>query len=398
MPDPTERILPGRSKPGTSGLALKLLSVAVGAGLSVAFVYLGLSSIDVSRLFATSSNERSGKSYQSESTPETQTWGEAETVDELLVRLCRSGPDYISECRLLRERLCNQPAVQEAMLKLNARNNYPAAALLGSAFLDRCDEEATIGLLTAQAFYRITDFDSALRTIDRFPEQAVGYADYSAWRGFANEKLGRHDEAASDFERALYLWGDLSHVAGSQFYYVTRALKAAGRYCDAIAPLKLFVSFDPAERKTTLVDREIAELTRLGACDEDAAPGRQVVKLKRHAGVLLIDAEINGVAGRFILDTGASAVHLTRKFALKVGIPLSERRRILMMGITGSRTDYLSEIRHVTVRAYVARNVSATIASDDSSMGDGIDGLLGQTFLSRFRYAIDGERLTLRPM
>jgi hypothetical protein len=164
----------------------------------------------------------------------------------------------------------------------------------------------------------------------------------------------------SDFERALYLWGDLSHVAGSQFYYVTRALKAAGRYCDAIAPLKLFVSFDPAERKTTLVDREIAELTRLGACDEDAAPGRQVVKLKRHAGVLLIDAEINGVAGRFILDTGASAVHLTRKFALKVasGKPPSRlRSQIFRFAVAGDLED-AARARHKRHLAQILRRRS----------------------------------------
>ena len=396
MPDPAERIVPEGTRSGFPGAIAKLLPIVVGASLSVAFVYLGLSSIGVNRLFSIPSEHPPAELDRMEPGPDAANG--AETLEQLLVRMCRAGPDYISECRLLREQFCNQPALQAAMLKLEERNNYPAAAKLGTAFLDRCDLEEAIGLLTAQAFYRITDFEAALRTIDRFPEQAAGYADYASWRGFTNEKLGRYDGAADDYERALYGFFDLSRVAGPQFYYVTRVLKAAGRYCEAIAPLKLFVSFDPAGRKSTQIDRELAELRRLGKCKEDVAPGRQVITLQRAYGVLLVDAKINGVHGRFILDTGASTVHLTRDFARSAAILISEKRRIRNQGVTGSRLDYLSDIPHVAVEGFIARNVTATVASDNSSMGAGIDGLLGQTFLSRFRYSIDGERLTLRPM
>lgn len=165
-----------------------------------------------------------------------------------------------------------------------------------------------------------------------------------------------------------------------------------------MAPLKLFVSFDPAGRLSTQVERELAELRRLGKCADDVAPGRQVIKLRRTNGLLLVDATINGIQGRFILDTGASTVHLTRDFARAAAIATSERRRIRIYGVTGSRMDFLSDIPHVAIEGFIARNVAATVASDDSAMGDGIDGLLGQTFLSRFRYSVDGERLTLRPM
>lgn len=396
MPNPAERIVPERPRSGSFSLFGKLASIAVGAILSVGFVYLGLQSIGVTRLFPTQPQDRPPKLDDVDVPP--NAGNEAETTDQLLIRLCRAGPDYVSECRLLREEFCNQPALQAAMQKLEERNNHPAAAKLGVTFLDRCDLEETIGLLTAQAYYRITDFDAALKTIDRFPEQAQSYADFASWRGFTNEKLGNYAEAADDYQRALYGFFDLSMVGGSQFYYVTRALKAAGRYCEAIAPLKLFVSFDPEVRKSTQIDRELSELRRLGKCEEDSAPSRQVVRLRQAYGVLLVDAEINGVPGRFILDTGASTVHLTRGFAKAAAIPISEKRRILSRGVTGSRLDYLSDAPYAAIKGFVARNLTVTVASDDSSMGDGIDGLLGQTFLSRFHYSVEGERLTLQPL
>lgn len=393
MPDPAERIVPERKRPGVLGLLAGLGSIIIGGVLSVAFVYLGLSSIGVIHPLAPLSVDRSTEIDRLE--PAT---GDSGNTDQLLVRLCRAGPHYVSECPLLREHICNQPAVESAMRKLRERNDHPTAARLGTEFLENCDLEETIGLLTAQAFYRVTDFEAALRTIDRFPEQAAGYADYASWRGFTNEKLGRFDEAAADYERALYGFFDLSEVGAPQFYYVTRALKGAGRFCEAMAPLKLFVSFDPAGRLSTQVERELAELRRLGKCADDVAPGRQVIKLRRTNGLLLVDATINGIQGRFVLDTGASTVHLTRDFARAAAIATSERRRIRIYGVTGSRMDFLSDIPHVAIDGFIARNVAATVASDDSAMGDGIDGLLGQTFLSRFRYSVDGERLTLRPM
>ena len=396
MPEPEDRIVPARRDPGFLAFLSRLFSFVSGAIISLALVFFGLHVTGIGKFGLISPPDWFERFSAVDGYDHTVPADEP--VAHLLARLCRPGPDFVDQCRLLRQELCNQPATQQVMQELGSRKNFPAVVTLGSAFLDRCDEEEAIGLLTAKAQYHLTDFTSALATIDRFPEQATGYADYASWRGFTNEKLQRFDEAAADYQRALYLFNDLSNVGAMQFYYVTRALRAAGRPCEAIAPLKLFVSFDPASRKTTLVDREIAELRSLGSCPEDAAPGRKVISLQRRSGLLLLHAKVNGVRGQFIIDTGASTVHLTREFAKAASVTVSDKRLINVVGVTGTRTDYLSDLRHVAVDGFVARNVPATVASVEGPFQEGIVGLLGQTYLSRFGYSIDGEKLTLRPL
>lgn len=389
MPDPEDRIVDTSEPGGLVAFLKRLLILLAGSAVALGSVYLGLSAIGIDDLVEWGGGAGAPPAVDSR----------FETVEQLLNRLCvPGGPDYLSECRLLRQRLCNQPALEAAMEKLGKRRDHLSSAKLGTAFLDRCDDDERIGLFTAQDYFRLTDFEDALETIDRFPEQVNSFAQFASWRGFILEKLGRFEDAAVDFRRALYLFVDLSKVAAMQFYYVTRSLKAAGLYCDAIVPLQLYVGFDPAQRLSTQIEREISDLRRRGDCERDTAPGRQTVTLARHGDILLVNVEINETDGRFILDTGASTVHMTREFADKAGIPLSEKHRILLRGVTGTRQDYLGKIERVAVGGFTARNVTATIASVEDSLEQGIDGLLGQAFLGRFRYGVDSNRLTLRPL
>lgn len=324
--------------------------------------------------------------------------GAAETVEQVLGRCASGGPDHIGECRLLLRYLCNQPALETVTDTFRDRNDHLAAAMLGEAFLDQCDGNLRIGLFTAQDRFRLTDFETALRIINRFPEELIGYPEFASWRGFILEKLDRHEDAALDFERSLYLFSDITSVAGSQFYHVVRALKAAGRYCDAISPIQLFVSFDPAERLTTQIEQEMRSLRDRGNCEADRAPKEQTIELIPRNGLLLVKAAVNGVVGTFLLDTGASTMHLTREFARKAEVLISADRRILIRGVAGSRLDYLGTSGRIEVGSFLGRNVRTTVASDSHSLGNGIDGLLGQTFLSRFRYEIKGSRLSLGPV
>ena len=320
-------------------------------------------------------------------------------IELFLTRLCAPGTaDYIAECRLIREHFCNQPAIEAVIRKLETRNDFLSISRIGSKFLDGCDNDRLVGLFTAQSYYRLTEFESALETINRFPDELASYVDFASWHGFILEKLKRYEQAADAFQRALFLFSDLSNVHIVQFYHISNALKAAGKYCEAIAPLQLFVSLDLANRTLPKVERDIADLRRRGSCESDSAPGRSTIALARQNTLLIVDAWINGVGGKFILDTGASSIHLTKEFARRARISVSNDRIVQIVGVTGARRDYFVNLTSVSVGDFVARNISATIASVEHSLGDGVDGLLGQTFLGRFRYSVDSDRLTLRPL
>ena len=395
MPDPSERMMPERRRARLSFEYVgRLLAVFVGIAFGFFFIVAGLNMSGIGRIFSPHQTGSEAPSASVDVDAKDGAFDESATL--LLGKFCRPGPEFISECRLLERNFCNQPALQAVMQKLANRHDYPSSASLGQAFLKDCDLDELVGLWTAKALYRTTRFEDALNVINQFPDEVASHPEFASWSGFVHEKLDLFEAAALDFQRALYLFPDISNVALSQFFYVVKNLKSAGRYCEALEPLRLFVSFDPAGRMTTQVAQEISVLRRLGKCEDDIAPGLKNVELEQRGGLLIVKAEVNGVAGRFVLDTGASTVHLTKEYAARADILLSEKRRIHVRGVTGIRLDYLADARRVNVRGFVARNVTVTVASAGESLEEGIDGLLGQTYLSRFKYGIDGTSLSLR--
>ncbi len=234
-----------------------------------------------------------------------------------------------------------------------------------------------------------------MAVIDQFPDEAGYYSDLATWRGFVLERLGRNLEAAEAFERALYTFTDLSQVGGVQFYYATRAYKAARQYCKAMRPLEQFAAFDPAGRFTADVKATLGELGALGKCGIGEA-GRFDVPLSRRDNILIVNAVVNGAPAKLIVDTGASAVHLTRKFAERAGITLEQSSMVRVQGVYGSGPAYFTVAREVGLGNRVETDVRVLVASADDGL-TGVDGLLGQTYLSRFKVTIDGEMLTLEP-
>lgn len=313
-----------------------------------------------------------------------------------LLRLGRSpNTKTARNSTLLLQAFCNQPAASALVSALENDLEYKSLSEIGSNFLSSCAKDGSIAMYTAQAFYRLSDYASALATINQISNMTSEYADAASWQGFILEKLNRNAEAASAFEKALYIYTNLKTVSSGQFYYITRALKAAGQYCKAIHPMELYLSFDPEKRRTEEIDKIIAELKALGRCAPDVAAGAVVVRLRSDGGVYLLDATIDGVAGTFILDTGASTVHLTKSFSSKLGMTLDGQSMIVTRGATGTRKDYIAQVKKVNVGSAQANDVTVTVASDDTSLGQGIDGLLGQSVLSRFKVGVDATARTL---
>jgi aspartyl protease family protein len=107
-----------------------------------------------------------------------------------------------------------------------------------------------------------------------------------------------------------------------------------------------------------------------------------------------LDAKVNGVAIRFLVDTGATSVALTRVDAKRLGFDPDRLDYTLRVGTAGGERwaaplpplDFeIGRFRLAGVRAHV-------------SDGGLEDSLLGMTVLSRFRsVAVEGDALTLRP-
>jgi len=93
--------------------------------------------------------------------------------------------------------------------------------------------------------------------------------------------------------------------------------------------------------------------------------------------------------GLFLLDTGATSILLSRKIARKLYLLSGEKKRI--RGIGGSINTSKAVLDHITVGPFTMLHVPVSIFGDKPPI-DGMDGILGMSFLQNHTYSIDFKR------
>jgi len=107
-------------------------------------------------------------------------------------------------------------------------------------------------------------------------------------------------------------------------------------------------------------------------------------------GHFYAEAQVNGARIRFLVDTGASIVALTRQDAQRAGIALPSERAIAR-GVGGDVEVIPVTIDRLAIGTIEARDVRAAVAEELEV------SLLGQSYLSRVgRVEISGDRMVLR--
>jgi aspartyl protease family protein len=107
-------------------------------------------------------------------------------------------------------------------------------------------------------------------------------------------------------------------------------------------------------------------------------------------GHFYAEAQVNGAPVRFLIDTGASFVALTREDAQRAGIQFGDARA-MVNGVGGPIEVTPVTIDRIAIGALTATKVEAAVADDL-----GIS-LLGQSFLSQVgTVEIHGDRMVLR--
>ncbi len=88
----------------------------------------------------------------------------------------------------------------------------------------------------------------------------------------------------------------------------------------------------------------------------------------------IVDAKINGTPGRFIIDTGADGIYLTREFGVKAGVKALTSESI--GGIAGTARGNILKLDSVDIGGNVLSNVVAN-SIPDSMDPDAPDGVIG---------------------
>ena len=120
--------------------------------------------------------------------------------------------------------------------------------------------------------------------------------------------------------------------------------------------------------------------------------GQVVVPLESGLGVWIVPVLVNGHRGRFLLDTGASVVVVGPALAAAAGLkPVPGREGIELQTLGGRTRGPSAVVESLEVGNAVLRDVPVVLHEP----GPGVDGILGNTFLSHYQVTLDADRRQL---
>ena len=267
---------------------------------------------------------------------------------------------------------------------------WAADALVG--WSKQCGPDNAPELRSATSSYiNVHDYGRALALAEGLVAAHPHVADYRYLKGKAEVGLGRIDEALLSYANTIHLEPVPQRVGAWVFTDMSDLYASTGRYCEAIGPLQDYVTLDAATRDTAATHKLMTDYAARGGCTAFAAGADRFPVTD--ANVIRTRVAINGVAGTFVLDTGASFVTVTAAFARRAHLDASGAARLRADTANGAVYDRLVPAGSVKVGRVEAKQVP--VAIQEAGLG-AIDGLLGRSFLSRFDLAIEGDHWSLR--
>jgi aspartyl protease family protein len=290
----------------------------------------------------------------------------------------------------LRKEPCDRARAVEYVRALVRAGDNRGAIGNGGAFLERCGEHEELRWVLFEARKRLSDWNGAIAEADRLIALDPGDKDYWWWRATAREQRGDDEGAISDFRQSLLIRPDLDGVP----FALAAVLERQGRPCEAIVPIEQFLHYHPSARDEAPVVQRLARLWGPGGC----APGEgeATISFPHGAQVITVMAQVNGhEPAPFILDTGATWTVLSEDFARALGIGREEGSSVVVQTAAGPRTARHLAVDEIRIQGVVASRVPIAILAETP---EGTAGLLGLSFLARFRLTVDPDAGTVHLM
>ncbi|MEM9277876.1 MAG: retropepsin-like aspartic protease, partial [Pseudomonadota bacterium] len=184
---------------------------------------------------------------------------------------------------------------------------------------------------------------------------------------------------------------ELRRVSSKVFVNQAKMYQKLDRVCEAITPIQTWISLDPIKRDTTQSRGLISKYREQGDCSNNYSSGSATIK-QSNTKAVLVEAKVNGISGKFLLDTGASYVSVNKSFAERADITEVDGSKILLRTANGITAGSIALAESISVQGATANEVTVvTLADSDNQLGKQLDGLLGLSFLARFDLSfIDG--------
>lgn len=135
----------------------------------------------------------------------------------------------------------------------------------------------------------------------------------------------------------------------------------------------------------------------LWTTDPAASPEDVVFLVGPSSGAVLVPVDINGHGPfTFVLDTGSSHSTVSHEVAVRLALPAVAKTSVAT--IAGSETRLVVQVRQLTVGNATGDNLMPSVepTAQLHAIEAGVDGILGQDFLSTLNYTVDYRRNRIR--
>jgi clan AA aspartic protease (TIGR02281 family) len=283
---------------------------------------------------------------------------------------------------------CDRPKVLSLLERMVTAGNNRGAIDRAAAFFTKCGDEPKLRDWTHLAHKRLGELDKAAGDLTKLIEHSPTHAYYRAWRAAIYEEQGNLAGAAEDLEKALSLYPAATDIPLN----LATIYEKQGRFCDATVPLEGVVFRYSDKPFVANVRARLAALDRKGACTP--AGGGRVTIRALDGGMFATKVRLGEKEiAVFVVDTGASYVTLTRRLADRLKLDVSASPKKELQTVNGKADGLFVIIPSISIGELSTERVPAVVVGD---LGRGVDGLLGQTFLSRFEMKQGAGMLELR--
>jgi clan AA aspartic protease (TIGR02281 family) len=243
-----------------------------------------------------------------------------------------------------------------------------------------------------------SDFGGAEATATKLIAEDPASPSAYAWRSDAREKAGNVSGAYADMRMALSLFVDPSKVAPSVYYRVARLAAKLDEQCEAAEVLRDYIAYDPQKRRTQQLVTMIGQWQQQGSCPSVFGAGSAFLRYNPNQTSIVVPVTINGVSSRMLVDTGASRTAITKSLAAKAQIEASNADGSVVTTANGRTWAAGGRAKVLSVEGASVHDVPVFVQISAGGFGDGIDGLLGMTFLGNFQVRVGAGTFELQPL
>jgi aspartyl protease family protein len=284
---------------------------------------------------------------------------------------------------MLRREPCDWNTLYNFAGELQVRGYRREAAKAFVAFSNKCVPSNVALQNAANILGGLGDFDEALKVSDELVAMSPGMRDFYFLRGQIRQRAKKYHDAIDDYYSVIGLSDSLATLNSLVFQNISDSYSALGNYCEAIAPLQTWISINPEQNDTAAIRGIIKDYTAKGNCAASYATGSDRFPTQGKS-VIVAQVNVNGAEGKFVVDTGAGFVSVSKEFAARAKLLLDERNAISLQTANGVSQAFRTTASTIKVGRVQANDVTTVVLADGKALGGDIDGLLGRSFLSRF--------------